>query len=160
MKFLTMTQSGRGEAVTSVVTEFRYKSDDNPSPFKFEMEFCDKNETEKLLKELVWSYRRLYIPDLDAQDADFRQIENESAIAWSSLSAAFGHHAELSHLCGRNTEATEEEIVARLLTWTKDLNWPSDDGRFEAFVDTANSCRKMTEDFMEDQFWPFIKVVR
>ena len=143
-----------------MVTEFRFKRDDNSSPFKFEMEFCDKSEIEKLLKELVWSYRRLYLPDLDAQDADFRQIENESAIAWSTLNAAFGHHAELGYLCGRETEATNEEIAAKLLTWTEELTWPSDSGMFEAFADSPNGCRKMAEEFMQDRFWPFIKVVR
>ena len=157
------SQGGSGEAVTSVVTEFRYKSNEQTSPFKIEMQFCSGEESEELIRELVWSYRHLRLTDTENLSSDdFKKLETEHETAWSSLKAAFGHHRELKNLCERTTEGAEEEIVQQLLAWKRELRWPDGhtDGRWESFFDSAEECCDKTSEFMEDRFWPFINVIR
>lgn len=160
---LISLKAGSGEAVTSVVTEFRQKTDSNPLPFKIEMEFCSELDSEDLIRELVWSYRQLYLPDIDkASGEEFNKISKESQVAWSSLQAAFGHHRELKSLCDKKTQGANAEIIEKLLAWKNELEWPAghEDGRWEHFVESADECCDLTSGLMQDKYWPFIKVIR
>ena len=144
------------------MTEFRWKNDDdNSGSFKFEVELYNESESDKMLKELVWSYRRLYLPDVGGKSAeDFNQISKEHKIAWSSLNAAFGHHQELKSLCDR--QGQDEALVETLQQWKNELIWPFDhkEGKWSDLMDKPEACAKMTEKLMQNQFWPFVKVIR
>lgn len=68
-----------------------------------EVEYLSMAEIEKLLHELVWDYRKFYtgaVQALDASDNDewkeFKQNQDDSKRAWSTLKAAFGHHAQFN----------------------------------------------------------------
>ena len=147
------------------------KTDPNPAPFKIEMEFNADSESKELIEELVWSYRRAFLPDVEDQNAsDYNKLQKESQVAWSSLSAAFGHHKELKPLQERLKRhhlevadtAQDGGVIAQLLEWKAEIPWPDghDNGRWECFVESAEECGEITSDFMEDKFWPFIKVIR
>ena len=159
-----MEKGGSGEAVTSVVTEFRMKTDGEPAPFKIEMQFCDDEQSRELLKELVWSYRHLRLvgEDSSLDDEDFKRLQVEHETAWSSLNAAFGHHGELKRLLDKTAEVADTDLVDQLLSWKSELAWPDGhaNGRWSSSVDSADECCEMTSRFMEDRFWPFIKIIR
>ena len=154
-----------GSACTTVVTEFRYQIDESRSPFQVEVEYLKKPEIEDMIKELVWNYRHIMLPDTAADTMsaeEFQQLEREREVAWSALDAAFGHHKELKNLCDRDHEGAYDDIVQRLIEWAGQLEWPDEgiDGRYQYFANTAEECSEKTEQFMDDRFWPFTKVIR
>lgn len=59
-----------------------------------EVEYLSTSETEELIKELLWSFRRMYLPnaeDDDVVETEYARMQRESGEAWSSLEAAFSH---------------------------------------------------------------------
>ena len=55
---LKSQQGDLGSAVTSFVTEYRYRQPrHNTTPFTIEVEYCTKEEIDEQLQELLISYR-------------------------------------------------------------------------------------------------------
>lgn len=145
--------------------EFRWLAEPSTAPFKVEMHFCNQSESDELIKELVRSYRGIHLLQLDGDEisaSECEEVERRHEVAWSALSAAFGHHRQLKSLCDKKTENANDEVVAQLSTWFADLQWPSgsQNGRWESPFESANDCLNMTSNLMEDRFWPFIKIIR
>ena len=154
-----------GVACTSVVTEFRYKTDEGSSPFLIEVEYLTKPEIEDMVKELVWNYRHVLLPDISADTMsaeEFQQLERQREVAWSALSAAFSHHKDLQSLCDRDHEGAYDDTVQRLIEWAGQLEWPDKGihGKCQYLANTAEECSEKTEQFMDDKFWPFTRVIR
>ena len=154
-----MSRAADGEAVTSTVTEFKYKTDSHPYPFKVEIVFYSKKESEDLIEELVWSYRRFCLLDVNEAIPDYERLKQEKETAWQTLKAAFGHHENLQSLCDRENE---DEIKTQLVSWWDELEWPPGhlDGYWAAFIESAEDCCEIISQFAKDQFWPFIKIIR
>ena len=164
---LTCGQGDIGAACTSVVTEFRPKKVDQDAPITMEVEYLSPIEREELLEELIWSFRRKYLPDAEDDDvieSEYAKMQRESAEAWSSLEAAFSHHEGFSKdwLTEDMTEEGLAIVTGQIIQWSHELNWPAsaDSGKWTSTADTADECYEKTSVFMQDQFWPFTKIIR
>lgn len=156
-----------GAACTSVVTEYRLKPAHYKAHITIEAEYLSMNEIEALIKEVLWSYRRVHL--LDAQDDDISEnerdkLKRESDEAWSSLEAAFGHHKGFSRdwLTKDMTEEGLAIVTDQIMQWAQEIDWPAgaDSGKWTSTADTADECCEKTSVFMQDQFWPFTKIIR
>ena len=147
------------------MTEYHQKTKEHQTPITIQAEYLSESEIEELMKELVWSYRQLYLPNLEqeASSEDYKRYQAESERAWSALEAAFGHHPEFrkEFLRDQSPEAPDK-IVTRLLEWTKDLDWPEGgiDGVWKSTAQSAEECCDKTAIFMRDRVWPFTKIIR
>jgi hypothetical protein len=122
-------------------------------------------EIEDLIKELVWSYRQLYLPNVEqeASDEDYKRYQAESERAWSALEAAFRHRREFRKEFLRDQSAgAADKIIVQILDWTKDLDWPAggNNGVWKSTAETAEECCEKTAVFMRDKLWPFTKIIR
>ena len=64
-----------------------------------EVEYLSTSDIQDTIKELLWSYRQLYMPGAESDDVsaeDYERYARESAQAWASLEAAFGDHRQFS----------------------------------------------------------------
>ena len=175
------SQSDLGSACTSVVTEFHYRRPGQMAAFVVEVEYLSMTEIAKLLHELVWDYRKFYtdaVQALDASDNDewkeFKQHQDDSKRAWSTLEAAFGHQAQFSeHLVrgdlghGRPTsditvQAEMQRITAQLEDWAREIEWPggAESGSWTTTADDVTEYDEKTRQFMDDKMWPFTKMIR
>lgn len=127
-----------------------------------------EQEIDNLVKELVWNYRRLYLPGLENETMsaeDYKHYQKESERAWSSLEPAFKHRQEFNETFLRNmSEGALEEIIDRLKEWAKDLDW-LDGEKPNSCVQTSTAataaeCCDITAAFMQDRLWPFTKIIR
>ncbi len=119
----------------------------------------------ELMEELVWSYRQLYLPNIEQEASleDYKRYKAESEHAWSALEAAFGHRPEFRKEFLRDESAeAADKIVTQLLDWTKDLDWPEggNNGVWNSTAETAEDCCDKTAVFMKDRLWPFTKIIR
>ena len=163
---LISCQGDNGAAITSVVTEYRQKTSEHVAPISIEVEYLTSSEIGEHIRELVWSFRKLYLPgaeDNTISAEDYRECERESEQAWSALEAAFKHRMRFTRtFLSDMSDGAEERIVSQLIDWTHDLDWPGTDGngRWKANADTAQECCEKTSLFMENRFWPFTKILR
>lgn len=131
-----------------------------------EVEYLDTNQMKEHLRELLWNYRRIYRPDINFEtlgDAEYKQLEAASNTAWSTLHTAFRHERGFSAAFVQNmAEGSDESILDQLLTWADLIAWPhgSDPGFWTTTALTVDACSDATRPFMEDQFWPFTKMIR
>lgn len=120
------------------------------------------SEIEELVGELVHSYRRFYLSDLEkATVEEYSQYETESEVAGSTLEAAFMHKNGFSEefLQNESPEATGQ-ITRQLVEWTHDLPWPGS-GKSDIWeVDSTDECNEKTAEFMKDRLWPFTRSIR
>lgn len=156
-----------GEACTSVVTEFRFKPNDGASQFFMEVEYLTKSEIDETIKELLWNYRHIHLPDVSEAATsveEYARLEREREVAWSALRAAFGHRGEqqLKNLCDQIFEGAYDDAAEKLATWADELEWPDSgtNGKYQYSASTAEECSEKAEYFMDDRFWPFTKVIR
>ncbi|EXJ86047.1 hypothetical protein A1O1_06416 [Capronia coronata CBS 617.96] len=165
-----------GEACTSVVTEYRLKTQEQQAPITIEVEYLSKQEIEQHLEELTWSYRNLFLVKQaneagslrDEQgrqtlsDKDYERIEREAEHAWSALEAAFGHHAGFGREMLTDRSQDVPSIVAKLARWSQELEWPEGDqeGFWTTTATDADECCEKTSIFMNNRFWPFTKIIR
>lgn len=125
-----------------------------------------ESEIEDSIKELLWNYRKLYLPEIerDKIDArDYTRYERESEQAWSALEAAFQHESRFSrNLLGDMSEGALDKITQQLVQWGRQLEWPDggNHGRWISTAATADECCDKTSVFMNDKFWPFTKIIR
>ncbi|KAE9366257.1 hypothetical protein N431DRAFT_419424 [Stipitochalara longipes BDJ] len=155
-----------GAACTSVVTEYRQKTREHTSPITIEVEYLSGLEIEDLIKELLWNYRQIYLPDIEEDKVDpkdYARYQRESEQAWSALEAGFKHQRGFNkRLVSDMTEEGLAKATDQLVQWTRELEWPDggNSGFWKATADTAEECCEMTSIFMEDRFWPFTKIIR
>jgi hypothetical protein len=153
------------------VTEYRQKTAEHTAPITVEAEHLSQVEIEDLVKELVWNYRKLYLPRAEedkVSSEEYQKYERESELAWGMLEAAFKHRREFKPEFLRNMsdEGASDRITEQLIKWTEDLEWPSsiDDagttGIWRSTAETAAQCCVKTAAFMKDRLWPFTKIIR
>ena len=167
---LTIVKSGWTMGCTTVATEFIAKVDNSPAPFRLEIDFLTAPEREKMIEELVYSYRRRALPSIpsaerdnaEGDDDDRERIENESKIAWSSLQTAFQHKTALQDLCDTEDVHASQMIVDQLLEWTNEIEWPEGcvDGRWKKDLHVASKVCREIDVLRKNNIWPFVKVTR
>jgi hypothetical protein len=159
-------QGDIGAACTSVVTEYRQKTTEHKSPITIEVEYLSPPEIESLIKELLWNYRQMYLPNIEDDGInaqDYARYQRESEQAWSALEAGFKHQRGFNkQLISNMSEGGLERATDQLVQWAHELNWPDgcDAGIWSAVADTAEECCDLTSVFMQDRFWPFTKIIR
>lgn len=130
------------------------------------MEYLSRSEIEDLIKELLWNYRQISLPEVEEDKVDprdYARYQRESEQAWSALEAGFKHRKEFNEqLLSDMTEGGLEKATDQLVKWAHELEWPdgADSGFWKATADTAEECCDMTSIFMQDRFWPFTKIIR
>ena len=155
-----------GSACTSVVTEYRQKRQEHTAPITIEVEYLSPSEIEDVIKELLWSYRQLYLPGAEGNNTsaqDYARYQRESAQAWSALGAAFKlKRGFREDMLQDMSEGALERLTARLIEWSREIKWPgrAGGGLWRSTADTAEECVEKTGLFMEDQYWPFTKIIR
>ncbi|KAL1899567.1 hypothetical protein Sste5346_002969 [Sporothrix stenoceras] len=159
-------RSGSGRACTSIVTEYHPKQPGQDAPFLIEVEYLNKEEMKEHLKELLWNYRRVYLPDINAAalgDAEYQQLEAASNTAWFTLQTAFRHENAFSATFAKDmSDGADDRILDQLIAWSDQIEWPqgSESGYWTTTEVTADACTEATRPFMEDKFWPFTKIIR
>jgi hypothetical protein len=119
-----------------------------------------------MIKELLWSYRQLYLPGIEGSGTsveDYTRYMRESAQAWSALEAAFKHHREMREENLQDmSDGALDRLTRQLVQWSREIEWPSGgvDGLWRSTADSADECCDKTAVFMQDQLWPFTKVIR
>jgi GTPase SAR1 family protein len=157
-----------GEACTCVVTEFRQKKPEHTSRYYIEVQRLSDDQIHDLVRELVWSYRKLYLPGLDRnrmEREEIDRIENESKLAWSILETAFSRKEEFNEdMLQDQSDGAADEIAATLIAWTAELEWPENDGGeitlYRATAEEVHEIGELTDKFTEDSFWPFTKIIQ
>ncbi|RYO92978.1 hypothetical protein DL762_001340 [Monosporascus cannonballus] len=156
-----------GSACTSVVTEYRQKTKEHSAaPIIIEVEYLAKDEIAEMVRELLWSYRQLFLPGVDSDTTsavDYARYTRESEQAWSALEAAFQHQSRFSKEMLRDmSEGALERIQDQLIAWTNDMEWPDggEAGCWKSTAGNAEECREKTGLFMQDRYWPFTKIIR
>ncbi|KAK4152198.1 hypothetical protein C8A00DRAFT_35109 [Chaetomidium leptoderma] len=155
-----------GSACTSVVTEYRQKTREHTAPITIEVEHLRASAIEEVVHELLWNYRQLYLPGVadHHSSVDNLQHQRESAQAWSALEAAFGHQPEFGEgmLRDMSSEDALERLTAQLVEWSREIEWPESavDGLWRSTADSAEECVEKTSVFMQNQYWPFTKIIR
>jgi hypothetical protein len=162
---LTLLQGDHGSACTSVVTEYRQKTRKHTAPITIEVEHLSPSEIEEVVGELLWNYRQPYLPGVqdDASAEDYKRHQRESRQAWSALEAAFGHQPSFSEeFLWDMSEGALERVTAQLVEWSRENEWPqgAEDGLWRSTADNAEECVKKTAVFMQDQYWPFTRLIR
>lgn len=163
---LLVQQGDIGSACTSVVTEYRQKTREHTSPITIEVEYLSEQEIEDLIKELLWNFRQIFLPEVEADtidSKDYARFQRESLQAWSALEAGFGHQRGFNkHLLSNMAEGGLVTATNTLIEWARELQWPDggNSGSWKATADTAEECCEKTSVFMQDKFWPFTKIIR
>lgn len=163
---LRFGQGDIGSACTSVVTEYRQKTRDHTAPITIEVEYLSESEIEDLIKELLWNYRQIFLPEVEedkVEAKDYARYQRESEQAWSALEAGFKHQTGFNkQLLSDMAEGGLAKATGKLIQWAHELEWPNggNSGFWKATADTADECCEKTSIFMEDRFWPFTKIIR
>lgn len=169
---LSCTQSDLGSACTSIATEYRQKKPEHVAPFTVEVEYLSATEIEEHIRELLWNYRRLYLPDVNSEnttEADYRKYERESEQAWFALEAAFKHKGGefTPELIKDMSDGAEERVLHKLTGWANSIQWPQsstgsegEDGFWTETAELPRECVELTKKFNQDRYWPFTKIIR
>ncbi len=149
-----------------MVTEYKQKTDQHTAPITIEVEYLSAVEIEYMVKELLWSYRQLFLPGVESDatsEADYARYVRESEQAWSALEAAFKHRRQFGpEFLQDMSEGALERIGGQLIAWTRDMEWPGggDARLWRSTANTAEECSEKTSLFMRDRYWPFTKIIR
>ncbi|KAM0549484.1 hypothetical protein ACHAPJ_009300 [Fusarium lateritium] len=155
-----------GSACTSVVTEYRQKKAEHTDPITIEVEYLSAPGVRELIKELLWSYRQLFLPGVESSETseqDYNRYMRESEQAWSALHAAFKHKRQFTQKYAQDmSDGASERITDQLIEWARQTEWPRGgaDGFWTSTAQTAEECVEHTKLFMQDKFWPFTKIIR
>jgi hypothetical protein len=148
------------------VTEYRQRRAYHVAPITIEAEYLSGAEIKDMIRELLWSYRQLFLPGVDANETsaqDYARYQRESECAWSALHAAFHHKAGFSEEFLRvMSDGASERIAEQLILWAGEIEWPDSarPGVWESTAITADECCEKTKMFMQDRLWPFTKIIR
>ncbi|OQD86148.1 hypothetical protein PENANT_c008G00195 [Penicillium antarcticum] len=140
-----------GKACTSIVTEYRQRRLGQTERFMIEVEYLSDASIRDHIQELVWSFRRMILPDVAAN------------LAWASLNTAFGHKKKFDREFLLNqSEGAFERITNLLYQWTASIPWPEGgkNGKWTAFAKTTDECYEMTRLFTHQMMWSFTKIIR
>jgi hypothetical protein len=128
---------------------------------RVEVEYLSGVAMEDHIKELLWSFRRAFLPD--AKDsltaADLKEIKE----AWSALESTFRSEKEFNRkFLSDKSEGAFEKIADQLIKWTKTIPWPTgaSDGNWMTYAETAEELYTKTSLFMQDRVWPLTKIMR
>lgn len=130
------------------------------------MEYLSAPAIKELIRELLWSYRQLYLPGVESEstsEADYARYTRESEHAWSALQAAFKHKRQFTQGFAQDmSDGALEKITNQLIQWTKEIQWPVGvrEGFWSSTAETAEECVEHTKVFMQDRYWPFTKIIR
>ncbi|KAL9016734.1 MAG: hypothetical protein Q9185_005941, partial [Variospora sp. 1 TL-2023] len=156
-----------GSAVTSFVTEYRCRSAQHTMPFTIEAEYCNEDEIDDQLQELLHSYRELYQPglgkELEDNEQQYREIERKSEIAFSTLQSIFPDCPKVtSEKLRGNGDGAFKRILDGLRRLAKKIEWPSGaaDGRWTATAASSAECHEKVAYFMQNGLWPLTNIVR
>ncbi|KAL8696199.1 MAG: hypothetical protein Q9224_002922 [Gallowayella concinna] len=156
-----------GSAVTSFVTEYHRRSPYHSAPFTIEVEYCNPEEIDEQLHELLVSYRELYQPGLEKElennEQLYREIETKSGVAASTLESIFPKRPEVTPIHLRDeSEGAFERIYGELKRLAALIEWPSGavNGKWEATASSASECHDKVAHFMEQGLWPLTNIVR
>ncbi|KAI4143217.1 MAG: hypothetical protein LQ341_002975 [Variospora aurantia] len=154
-----------GSAVTSFVTEYRCRSAQHTMPFTIEAEYCNKDEIDDQLQELLVSYRELYQPglgkELEDNEQQYREIERKSEIAFSTLQSIFPDCPKVtSEKLQGNGDGAFKRILDRLRRLAKKIQWPSGaaDGKWTATAASSAECHEKVAYFMQNGLWPLTNI--
>lgn len=158
-------QADHGSACTSVVTEYRQKEERHAAPVTIEAEYLSDAAVQEMVKELLWSYRQLFLPlvETSTSEEDYKEFTRESEKAWSALHSAFGHKPALTkHFLQDMSEGALDRITDQLIEWAREIEWPAgaEDGFWKSTAATADECCELTKTFLQDKNWPFTKIIR
>ncbi|KAL2399997.1 hypothetical protein ABEF93_004121 [Exophiala dermatitidis] len=165
-----------GEVCTTVITEYRQKTEDQHGAITIEVEYLSKEAVKHHIEELLWSYRNQHYLDTadekgslrDAKgqsrlsNRDHEYIELEAERAWSALKAAFGHHSGFGREMLTSQTRKTSSIVAQLVQWSQELEWAKGivNGKWQTTANDADECCEKVSTFMHDKFWPFTNIIR
>ncbi|GKU17373.1 unnamed protein product, partial [Fusarium langsethiae] len=155
-----------GSACTSVVTEYRQKKPNHTTPITIDVEYLSALEIRELIKELLWSYRQLFLPGVESNETseqDYNRYMRQSEQAWSALHAAFKHKKQFTQSFAQDmSDGALERITDQLIDWAREIEWPTGgvDGFWTSTAQTSEECVEQTKLFMQDKFWPFTKIIR
>ena len=130
------------------------------------MEYLSQPEIEDQVKELLWSYRQFYLPQVETDEtsaADYNQYMRKSEQAWWALEAAFKHHAQWrKELLQDMSDGADIKLQTQLIAWSREINWPESEepGFWRSTAQDAAESRQKTNLFLQDRYWPFTKVIR
>ena len=148
------------------MTEYRQKEEHHTAPITIEAEYLSSTGIEDLVRELLWSYRQLYLPLVESNETteqDYAKYQRESDYAWSALSAAFNHQSQFTKEFLRDmSDGSADRIADQLIQWTREIEWPTGTqvGFWTSTAETADECCEKTKVFMHDRLWPFTKIIR
>ena len=114
----------------------------------------------------MWNYRQLFLPnvEVDSVDArDYERYQRESEQAWSALEAAFKNQPLFGKTFLQDmSDGALERVTNQVMEWAKDIQWPEggNAGLWRSTADTAEECCEKTSAFMQDELWPFTKIIR
>ena len=95
---------------------------------------------------------------------EYESCAQEKTIASSSLAPVFGSKANFQQLLDDRTPGALERAIEQFTQWAADLTarWPQSSSGpvWRSTADTADSCCEATDKLMEDESWPFTKVIR
>ncbi|KAJ5639534.1 uncharacterized protein N7484_007396 [Penicillium longicatenatum] len=160
------TIGNMGAACTSIVTEYRQKKPDQTQCIQIEVEYLSDSAIKEHIKELLWSFRRVLLPDIASGSgnvADITRYRTESSQAWSSLETAFSHEKNFNREFLEDiSDGAFSRIANQLLQWTATIPWPQGalNGKWATYAKSAEECFEKTRPFMRDRLWPFTKIIR
>jgi hypothetical protein len=163
---LLIIKAGMGSACTSVVTEYRHSQNHHKSKYTVEIDCMTDDEINDQLQELLRSYRRFHLCDLDKTHTtadEANQLRSQSQLAWDTLQAAFGSHRELTkEYLIDNSPGAEQRIQGQLRALILSLDWPEGarEGTWSGAADSVLECTRKTTEFLSRNIWPFIKIIR
>jgi hypothetical protein len=134
-----------------------------------EVEHLDQTQIKDQIKELLWSYRKLYLPnseDGNVSAEEYEKAQRESEVARCSLDAVFSHNSGYNpHFLQDMSAGAEDRITDQLIQWSSELQWPNGGetctaGLWKSTAQTADEACEKTDAFMKTKLWPFTKVIR
>ncbi|PCD21564.1 hypothetical protein FGRA07_11678 [Fusarium graminearum] len=150
LHFPGVAQTGDiGSACTSVVTEYRQKKAEHITPITIDVEYLSALEIRELIKELLWSYRQLFLPGVESNEVseqDYNRYMRQSEQAWSALHAAFKHKKQFTQSFAQDmSDGALERITDQLIEWTREIEWPT--GGVDGFW---TSTAQTSEEWLQD----------
>lgn len=160
-----MSQDDNGSAVTSYVTEYRYRKSYHKAPFTIEADFLTAKETATEIKELLHDYQGAFRESIkrDTTPTEYEGIIRRSNLALSTLQSIFSEHDDVSEeFLQDQSPGAEEDILQHLQSLVSSLTWPEGvvDGEWITMAYSAGEYHEKIKDLSQEGLFPLIRVVR